>query len=351
MRVFASLILCATLPFAAGFALSSPASAQGMQYDGPGAMSGGSAMPNPLPVQAAPLQPMASQVAPQVTAQGATPALMSGAAMDMTRMDALEQQVRDLTNQIEQRDFQFRQLRAEYDKYVAATDQRLQALERAAVSAGNPPAAPASGAASDLPPQPAPTAPQATPQSAPQPGTSGSLVDPNGAYRPASTPQLGQIREQQAGGNGGATTSGTPQGTPASPAKAYDQAFSYLQQSDYQDAQRAFSDFLKTYPTHPLAANAQYWLGESYFAQTQYSQAAKTFAKAFQEHPQGQKAPDALLKLSITLDKMNKRSDACLTLGELSKRFPGGPASVLRRGQEESTRMNCTAAPAAAPAG
>ena len=172
---------------------------------------------------------------------------------------------------------------------------------------------------------------------------SGTLDDANGAFKPAATPQLGQINETTTTNPDGSVTSGrgVPSGGAQSAAQAYDQAFAYLQQTNYSDAQRAFTEFLKTYPTHPLAANAQYWLGETYFAQTQYSLAAKTFAKAFQEHPQGQKAPDALLKLALTLEKMNKKDDACLTLGELNKRFPSGPQSVLRRGSEEGIRLGC----------
>jgi tol-pal system protein YbgF len=174
-------------------------------------------------------------------------------------------------------------------------------------------------------------------------GVSGSVgVDPNGAFHPSSTPQLGQITEPGKTSDG-AVTSGRPQGGAPTAAQAYDQAFAQLQQAQYPGAQQAFTDFLAKYPAHPLAANAQYWLGEAYYAQTQYSSAAKTFAKAFQDHPQGQKAPDALLKLALTLDKMNKKDDACLTLGELSKRFPSGPASVLRRGTEESARLGCKA--------
>ncbi len=334
MRMFASLIFCATLPFVAGFAVSAHAQ-DGMQYDGPGGVSG-NVVPS-MPVTGMPQSTTAMPVgsgAPIMAAPiGATPG-------DMTRMGALEQQVRELTNQLEQRDFQLRTLQQNFDKYVSDSSQRLQALEnRAPVSAPDQPyrnEQSPSNLPSDQPPPPNPVPNNQGGQ------VNGSLTDPNGAYQPNNTPQLGQITENVGGPNDGSITSGRPQGSAQpSAAKAYDQAFSYLQQSNYSDAQTAFNDFLKTYPTHPLAANAKYWLGEAYYAQTQYSQAAKTFAKAFQEHPQGQKAPDALLKLAMTLDKMNKRNDACLTLTELTKRFPSGPASVLRRGQEEATRMQC----------
>lgn len=307
MRTLLAAIAIATLPFAAGFALSGNAYAQGLQYEGP--------------VPSVPL--------------GGGPSMPPAALGDMTRAAQMEQQVRELTNQLEQRDFQIRQLQGSFDKYVADTNLRLQELESklSGTITGSEPA----------PEQQPYTGPvQPTPmqnQGATQAPVSGTLDDPNAPFKPAATPQLGQITESTTTAPDGTVTSGRPQVTGA--AQAYDRAFAYLQQGNYQDAQTAFSDFLRTYPTHPLAANAQYWLGETYFAQTQYSTAAKTFAKAFQDHPQGQKAPDALLKLALTLEKMNKKEDACLTLGELNKRFPSGPSSVLRRGSEEGARMGC----------
>ncbi len=323
-KTFASLLFCATLPLAAGFAYSG-AHAQGMQYSGPG----------------------------DAQAYSATQGGMTGGAIpgDMTKMAAQEQQIRDLTNQLEQRDFQLRKLQAEFDKYKADTEIRLKDMQQPAVATPATPAADGAVPPAPVPPVSTPmtadgaTPPNPTPvQNDPaNPPVAGGVTDPNGAFQPTSTPALGQINEKTGTPNGGAITSGTPQpsGAPANAAQAYDKAFSYLQQSNYTDAQAAFTSFLSTYAKHPLAANAQYWLGETYYAQTQYSTAAKTFAKAFQDHPTGQKAPDSLLKLAMTLDKMNKRADACLTLSELTKRFPAGPASVLRTAGEESARMEC----------
>ncbi len=321
--------LIATLPLAAGFAFSRDVLAQGMQYDGPAA---------------APVLPVGT---PQ-----------NAAAVDMTRQAQLEQQVRDLTNQLEQRGFELRQLKAAFEKFSADTNLRLQDLES---KAGAPQHPAASTDGFETPPSDAPQATTPPQPSAPMPvkpapasqaqqpadGEAGTLGDPNGAFKPDAAVDnrpdrtLGSLDEGPKDKNAanGTVTSGKPQMVTAT--QAYEQAFSYLQQNNYSDAQRAFSDFLKTYPTHPLAANAQYWLGETYFAQTQYSVAAKTFAKSFKEHPQGQKAPDSLLKLALTLEKMDKKNDACLTLGELAKRFASGPASVLKRATEEGQRMGC----------
>jgi len=312
-------IAIATLPLAAGFAMSGGAFAQDAPYG-------------------------------QVPVVGAA----QSASAEMTRVSALEQQIRDLTNQLEQRDNQLRQLQSAFDKFSADTNTRLQDLESRSASNGTP--APANQAAASNFESPASDAPNAAGATPPMPAPmgqtgaaadAGTLDDANGAFKPDSSVQgradraLGQIVEPSAKGKGDTLTSGKPQ--TSSPAQAYDQAFSYLQQNKAADAQHAFSDFLKAYPTHPLAANAQYWLGESYFAQAQYPTAAKTFAKAFQDHPQSQKAPDSLFKLALTLEKMNKNDDACLTLKELTKRFTSGPASVLRRASEEGQRMGCKA--------
>ena len=276
----------------------------------------------------------------------------------MTREARLEQQLRELTDQLEQRDYQIRQLQSEFEKFRNDAGMRLTDLEKklSGTITGTenggfvetPPSdAPAAAPApsSEAPPAPEASAGDMPPAPAPvQNPVTGELADPNGVFKPDDSASgrpdrnLGQITEP-ASGNSDATTSGKPQVTGA--AQAYDQAFAYLQQNNYADAQRAFGDFLKNFPQHPLAANAEYWLGETYFAQTQYTTAAKTFAKAFQDHPQGQKAPDALLKLALTLDKMSKKDDACLTLQELGKRFPSGPASVMKRASEEGQRMGC----------
>lgn len=325
MRKGLTFLMYATLPLAAGFMLSD-ARAQGLQYEAPGV--------------------------PVIAGNNGYAAAAPG---DMTKSAQLEAQIRELTNQLEKRDFEIRQLQQNFDRYKADSDARLQALEAklsgtitGTEGAGPRPTYNESGAYTG--PSTSSAAPQPVPMQNASPASggdasqvSGTLVDPNGAFQPSATPQLGQINESVPANPDGSITSGrgVPSGGAQSAAQAYDQAFAYLQQANYSDAQRAFTDFLKTYSTHPLAANAQYWLGETYFAQTQYSLAAKTFAKAFQDHPQGQKAPDALLKLALTLEKMNKKDDACLTLGELSKRFPSGPASVLRRGSEEAQRMGC----------
>ena len=169
-----------------------------------------------------------------------------------------------------------------------------------------------------------------------------------------STGRTSQTYSSDINGNSDAATSVVPQsnenqyqlGTLSeqeanTPAALYDKAFAYLQSNDYSAAQTTFEDFLATYPDHSLAANAQYWLGETYYAREDYTQSARIFAQSYQKYPDGQKAPDTLLKLAMSLGNQGMENEACLTLSELEKQFPNGPSAVISKAEEESRTYNC----------
>ena len=62
-----------------------------------------------------------------------------------------------------------------------------------------------------------------------------------------------------------------------SPRDAYDLGYGYLLHKDYALAEETFRDFLRRYPSDRLAAEAQYWLGESMFQRQNYRDAADAF--------------------------------------------------------------------------
>lgn len=121
----------------------------------------------------------------------------------------------------------------------------------------------------------------------------------------------------------------------------YDSAFTDIRDSRYEEAEQGFKKFLGDYPKHPLAANAQYWLGETYYVRGDYKQAAKTFAFGYQNFPKGAKAPDSLLKLGLSLSRMGKKDDACLSLRQLQKESHEGDIGVQRRAQQEIKQLAC----------
>jgi len=89
----------------------------------------------------------------------------------------------------------------------------------------------------------------------------------------------------------------------------YQAAFDLLKDGRYEQASKAFHQFLSTFPDSTLSDNAQYWLGESYYVMQKYSEALPEFETVIAKYPQSRKIPDALLKVGYCNDEL-KHYDA-----------------------------------------
>lgn len=127
-----------------------------------------------------------------------------------------------------------------------------------------------------------------------------------------------------------------------SPKQDYETAYGHLLRQDYGAAEAAFEDFLQRYPADPLAGNAQYWLGETHFVRGSYKPAAAAFLKGYQNFAKGNKAPDSLLKLAMSLDRLGQKDAACSSFRELATKFPQAPAHVKGRAETEMKRLGCS---------
>src|SRR2546430_2751508 len=90
-----------------------------------------------------------------------------------------------------------------------------------------------------------------------------------------------------------------------------------------------FLDFIAKYPKHPLAGNAQYWIGEAYWAQRDYRQALVEFEKVF-EHGPG-KAPDALLKIGLCYLRLSDVPRAQQAWQRVVNEYPKSESAAMAR--------------------
>lgn len=111
-----------------------------------------------------------------------------------------------------------------------------------------------------------------------------------------------------------------PEGTSAG--KAYDQALARQRAGDAQGAIQAFQGFLRQYPRHELAPNAQYWLGEAYFRAGDYPNAVAAQQKLMVTYPDHLKVPDAMLILANAQNAAGDVAAARRTLEDLISRYP-----------------------------
>jgi tol-pal system protein YbgF len=118
-------------------------------------------------------------------------------------------------------------------------------------------------------------------------------------------------------------------GSAATEQAADSQAFDALKASNYTAAISGFESFLTSYPTSPIAENAQYWLGEAHYAKGEYDKAAMSFRAVGERWPNSRKSPDALLKLGFSQIEMKRFSEARVTLADVTRKFPDSDAAKL----------------------
>jgi tol-pal system protein YbgF len=132
------------------------------------------------------------------------------------------------------------------------------------------------------------------------------------------------------GGLAGQAAQGPAPG-PGDAKAAYASARQLLLDGDYKAASAAFQDYVDRFGDTANARPARYWLGETKFIQEDYAGAAVAYAGSIRGWPDTAWAPDAVVKLSLSLTQMNRTKDACGALAELPRRYPhASPAAQAR---------------------
>lgn len=128
----------------------------------------------------------------------------------------------------------------------------------------------------------------------------------------------------------GPTSTAAP-GAPESVDRLYDSALSQYQSANLGQAVLEFTDLIARFPTHPLAENAQFWIGAAYFAQQDFRHALLEFKKVIDQYPRGNKAPDALYKIGLCYRSLFETDRAREVWGQLIRNFPRSEAARLAR--------------------
>lgn len=113
--------------------------------------------------------------------------------------------------------------------------------------------------------------------------------------------------------------------------RQYDQAYSAYVAQRYDEALALFKNFLKNYPRHDLADNAQYWVGEIYYDLENYPSAILAFKEVVTKYGDKNKAPDALLKIGYAYIALDDPSNARLFLKRVIKNYPFSDAEAKAR--------------------
>jgi len=228
------------------------------------------------------------------------------------QMAQIEQRVASLSRQIEALTASMASLNSRVDELTSRLDNQAR-QSRAAPPAVSPPA--------PRPVTPASPAPLALPAGAGVPAPSSGIATlPPGARSTTSAP-------------------GAPD--------MYQAAYIDFSKGSYPLAIIGFREFLRRYPEHALAGNAQYWIGEAQLglARSQANagqadrttqaleQAVQEFRKVVANYPRSGKAPAALYKEALTLIELKQPAVAQARLQYLVDNFPQAAEASLAREQ------------------
>lgn len=99
----------------------------------------------------------------------------------------------------------------------------------------------------------------------------------------------------------------------------------------YDEAIGRLYDFIDKYPEGDLVVNAYYWLGEVYLVQPKLEQAKQAFTIVATRYRDHRKAPDAVYKLGITLDRQGNKEAARERMQTVIRDYPDSNAAKLAR--------------------
>ena len=123
----------------------------------------------------------------------------------------------------------------------------------------------------------------------------------------------------------------------------YEAAFANIQARRYEQAEMDLRQFIQSHPRDSHVPAATFWLGESYLQRNRNREAAEQFLKVSTDYARSAQAPEAMLKLGVSLNALGAREQACATLAELERKFPSAGQGVRQGVAREQKRARCSA--------
>ena len=239
----------------------------------------------------------------------------------LLRLNEIEDQFRQLTNQFEEINFKMDKLSTRITKMQSDNQMRFSDLEN--IDPKN----------------------NINKKKAKLPGTS----EPQdlGAIPGYSSKNLPEEQETNSIGTTAAVTTSEAERSESllpnkPPKEQYEFAISFMKIGDYETAEFALKEFIDKNKDHDLAGNAQYWYGETFRIRQLYSDAATAYLDGYQNYPKSDKAPDNLLKLGITMVQLGEKEQGCTMITGIKKQYPKASKSVLQKAQYEQKKFNCS---------
>ncbi|MEO0030612.1 MAG: hypothetical protein RIS94_370 [Pseudomonadota bacterium] len=237
---------------------------------------------------------------PEITAGTAAQAAPTGnpAVADLlSRMDAVEAQIKSLTAQAEEGQNRLNKLEA-----------RITALE---------PPAPVTPDATAPVPAPAASVPVTTPT-------------PKPAAKPAAAASAASAKVEPSAARLAAVQAIEKPVSDDKGEDLYSYGYRLWEARFYPESQQALTTFVQQYPKHKRLSYARNLLGRAYLDDNKPGTAAQWFVQNYLNDKQGDRAADSLLYLGVAMTRLKETKRACTAFAEFKSTYPGEAAGRLK---------------------
>lgn len=110
---------------------------------------------------------------------------------------------------------------------------------------------------------------------------------------------------------------------------AYQESFELIRRGDYEAAQIAFSNYIKTYQGSSFIDDAKFWLAESFYSQGNYIKALEIFENIQRQHPKSEKIMESILKSGFCYYELGNFEKSLTIFKQIITDYPNSSVSRL----------------------
>jgi TolA-binding protein len=125
--------------------------------------------------------------------------------------------------------------------------------------------------------------------------------------------------------------------------ESYNYALDLARQLDFENAEKAFKEFLIKYKNNKLQADAQYWLGRVYFAQKKYEEAAIAMAEFNSIFPNDSRFQETTLLIAEAAVNFAPKNQLCDILNQSLEFMVNPSEKFVKRINSLKNEKKCSA--------
>ena len=125
--------------------------------------------------------------------------------------------------------------------------------------------------------------------------------------------------------------------------ESYNYALDLARQLDFENAEKAFKEFLIKYKNNKLQADAQYWLGRVYFAQKKYEEAAIAMAEFNSIFPNDPRFQETTLLIAESAVNFAPKNQLCDILNQSLEFMVNPSEKFVKRINSLKNEKKCSA--------